>query len=83
MVGSKFVAETEDAMGAGFGGVEVVLGSFKRSEVFDGEVFRKAFDRKAGKIVGHLIESWGIVLRVLICDRDCHRRDFRLVKLSR
>ncbi len=68
MVGSEFIAEAEDAVGAGFGGVEVVFGVFEGSEVFDREVFWKAFDRKAGKIVGHLMESWGRVLRVFICN---------------
>ncbi len=57
MVGSEFVSEAEDAVGVGFGGVEVVFGMFEGSEVFEGEVFGKAFDRKAGKIVGHSIES--------------------------
>ncbi len=62
--------EAEDAMGAWFGGVEVVVGAFEGSEVFNGEVFWKAFDRKAGKIVGHSIRSWGRVFRVFICVRD-------------
>ena len=57
MVGAKLVAEAEDAMGAGLGGVEVVLGTFEGSEVFGREVFWKAFDREAGKIVGHSIEK--------------------------
>ncbi len=57
MVGAKFVAEAEDAMGVGFGGVEVVFGTFEGSKVFSGEIFWKAFDREAGKIVGHSIES--------------------------
>ncbi len=70
MVGSEFVAEAEDAMRVGFGGVEVVFGAFKGSEFFDREVFWKAFNGEAGKIVGHSIESWGRVLRVFICDRD-------------
>ena len=56
MVSSKFVSEAEDAVQAGFGGVEVVLGMFEGSEFFEGKVFWKAFDRKAGKIVGHSIE---------------------------
>ncbi len=68
MVGPKLVPETEDAVGAGFGGVEVVLGAFEGSKVFDREVFRKAFDRKAGKIVGHSIGNLGLVQRVFICD---------------
>ena len=53
MVGPKFVPESEDTVRAGFRGVEVIVGAFEGSEVFDGEVFRKLFDRKAGKIVGH------------------------------
>ncbi len=56
MVGSKFVSETEDAVGAGFGGVEVVVRAFEGSKVFVGEVFRESFNRKMGEIVGHLIE---------------------------
>ena len=67
MVGAELVSEVEDAMGVGFGGVEVVLGAFEGSEVFDREVFRKAFDRKAGKIIGHSIGSWGFARRVFIC----------------
>ncbi len=68
MVGPEFVVEVEDAVRARFGGVKVVFGAFEGSEVFDGEVCWKAFDRKVGKIVGHSIESWGEVLRVFICD---------------
>ncbi len=70
MIGSELVTEAEDAMRVGFGGVEVVFGAFEGSEVFDREVFWKAFGRKAGKIVGHSIESWGIVPRVFIRGRD-------------
>ncbi len=70
MVGPEFVPEAEDAVGAGFGGVEVVLGAFEGSEVFNREVFWKAFDREVGEIVGHSIESWGRVLRVFIRGRD-------------
>jgi len=70
VVGSEFITEAEDAVRARFRGVEVVVGAFEGSEIFDGEVFWKAFDRKAGKIVGHSIESWGGVLRVFICDED-------------
>ncbi len=70
MVCPEFVAEVEDAVGAGFGGVKVVLGAFERSEIFDREVFWKAFDREAGKIVGHLIENWGIIPRVFIRGED-------------
>ncbi len=56
MVGAKLVAEAEDAMQAGFGGVEVVFGTFEGSEFFSREVLWKAFDREAGEIVGHSIE---------------------------
>jgi len=66
VIGTELVPEPEDAVGAGFGGVEVVLGTFEWGEVFGREVFWKAFDRKAGKIVGHSIESWGRVFRVFI-----------------
>jgi len=31
------------------------------TELLDREVFREAFDREAGKIGGHSIESWGFV----------------------
>ena len=48
--------EAEDAVGAGFGGVEVIFRAFEGSKLFSGEVFWKAFDREAGKIVGHSIE---------------------------
>ncbi len=66
MVGPEFVLEAEDAMGAGFRGVKVVFGTFEGSEVFNGEIFGKSFDRKAGEIVGHSIESWGFTCRVFI-----------------
>ena len=70
MVGPKLVAEAEDAMGVGFRGVEVVLRAFEGSKALDGEIFWKAFDRKAGEIVGHSIEGWGEALRVFICEWD-------------
>ena len=66
MVGAKLVAEAEDAVRARFGRVKVVFGAFEGSEIFGGEIFWKAFDRKARKIVGHSIESWSGVLRVFI-----------------
>ena len=69
MVAAELVAEAEDAVGAGFGGVEIVFGALEGGEVFDGEVLWEAFDREAGKIVGHPIEIWGEVLRVFICVR--------------
>jgi len=43
----------EDAKGTGLSGVKVVLGVFEGSELFDRKVFREAFNREAGKIVGH------------------------------
>ncbi len=57
MVSSEFVSEAKDAVGARFGGVEVIVETFEGSKVFNGEVFGKVFDREAGKIVGHSIES--------------------------
>jgi len=68
VVGSELITEVEDAVRARFGGVEIIFGAFEGSEVFDGEVFWKAFDREVGKIIGHSIESWGRVLRVFICN---------------
>jgi len=50
---AELVPEAEDAVGAGFGGVEVIVGTFEGGKLFDGEVFWKAFDREVGKIVGH------------------------------
>ena len=66
MIGAELVTEAEDAMRAGFGGVEVVFGAFEGSEVFDREVFWKAFDREVGKIIGHSMWLWGVDRRVLI-----------------
>jgi len=68
VVGSEFIAEAEDAVGVGFGGVEIVFRAFEGSEIFNREVFWKAFDREAGKIVEHSIGSWGRILRVFICN---------------
>ncbi len=70
MVGPELVAEAEDAVGARFGGVEVILGAFEGSELLNREVFWKAFDREVRRIVGHLIERWGEALRAFICDWD-------------
>ncbi len=53
VLGAKLVTEAEDAKGAGFRGVKIVLGAFEGSELFDRKIFRKAFDSKAGEIVGH------------------------------
>ena len=70
MVGAELVAEAENAVGAGFRGVEVVLRAFEGCEVFDREVAWEAFDWEVGKIVGHSIESWGDVLRGFIRGGD-------------
>jgi len=61
VVGPELVSEAEDAVRVGFGGVEVVVRAFERSEIFNGEVFRELFDREVGKIVRHSIEGWGFV----------------------
>jgi len=57
VVGPELVAEAEDAVGARFGGVEVVFGAFEGCEVFDRKVFWEAFDWETGKIVGHSMED--------------------------
>jgi len=54
--GAELVAEAEDTVRAGLGGVEVVFGAFEGGEFFKREVFWKAFNRKTGKIVKHSIE---------------------------
>ncbi len=64
--GTEFIMETKDAVGSGFGGVEVEVGSFEGSEFFKGEVFWEVFDREVGKIVGHSMEVWGPTWRVFI-----------------
>ena len=53
--GAELIAETEDAVRTGFGGIKVVLGTFEGSKLFDRKVFRELFDREAGKIVRHSI----------------------------
>ncbi len=53
MFGVELILETEDTVSTGFGGIEVVLGTFEGSELFDREVFGEVFNGKAGKIVGH------------------------------
>ena len=57
---AKLVPESEDAVRTGFRGIEIVLGMFEGSELFDRKVFREAFDRETGKIVGHLMCSWSV-----------------------
>ena len=52
---TELVLEAEDAIRAGFRGVEIVLRTFEGSELFDRKVFRELFDREAGKIVRHSI----------------------------
>ncbi len=53
--GAELVSEAKDAVRAGFRGVEIVLGTFEGSELFNRKVFRELFDREAGKIVRHSI----------------------------
>ena len=53
VLGAELVTEVEDAVRTGFRGVEIVLGTFEGSELFDRKVFRELFDREAGKIVRH------------------------------
>ncbi len=60
VLGVELVSEPEDAVRMGFRGIKVVLGVFEGSELFDRKVFREAFDREAGKIVGHSIQFWSI-----------------------
>ncbi len=60
MRGTEFVSEAEDAIRMGFRGIKVILGSFEGSELFDRKVFREAFDRKAGDIVGHSMCFWSV-----------------------
>ncbi len=52
---AELVPEAEDAVRAGFRGVEIVLRAFEGSELFDRKVFRELFDGEAGKIVRHSI----------------------------
>jgi len=53
--GAKLISEVEDAIRTGFRGVEIVLGTFEGSELFNRKVFRELFDREAGKIIRHSI----------------------------
>ncbi len=64
---TEFVAEAEDAVRVGFGGVEVVFEEFEGGKLFNGEVFWELFDREVGKIVGHLMGVWRSIGRVFIC----------------
>ncbi len=57
--GAELILETEDAIRAGFRGVEVVLGTFEGSELFDRKVFRELFDGEMGKIVRHSMRFLG------------------------
>jgi len=67
---AELVAEAEDTVQAGFGGVEVVFGVFEWSKFFNREVFWKAFDREVGKIIGHLMGFWRLNRRVFMCPRS-------------
>ncbi len=66
MLQAELIPKVEDTVGVGFGGIEVVLGAFKWSEVFNREVFWEAFDREVGKIIGHSMGVWSSTWRVLI-----------------
>jgi len=52
---AELVPEMEDTVRTGFRGVEIVLGTFEGSELFDRKVLRELFDREVGKIVRHSI----------------------------
>ncbi len=72
--GAELIAETEDAVRTGFGGIKVVLGTFEGSKLFDRKVFRELFDREAGKIVRHSMcfssaDRFPFIL--LVPDADC------------
>ncbi len=60
MLGAELVPKTEDTVRTGFRGIKVVLGAFEGSELFDRKVFREAFDRETGKIVGHSMQLWSV-----------------------
>jgi len=53
VLGAELVLESEDAVRMRLRGIKVVLGTFERSELFDGEVLRELFDREVGEIVRH------------------------------
>ncbi len=65
--GVELIPEMEDTVSMGFGGIEVVLGTFEGSELFDRKVFRELFNREAGRIVRHLM-----------CFRSVDRAPFNL-----
>ncbi len=76
VLGAKLVSETEDTVRTGFRGVEIVLGTFEGSELFDRKVFRELFDREVGKIVRHSIRFSSVdhspfILLALVA--DCSR----------
>jgi len=50
----------EDTVSARLGGIEVILGTFEGSKLFDRKVLRELFDREAGKIVRHSIGFWSV-----------------------
>ncbi len=71
--GAELVSELENAVRTRFRGVKVVLGAFKRGELFDRKVFRELFDREAGKIVRHSMRFLSadcspFILFVLVAD---------------
>ena len=60
VLGVELIPEVEDAIRAGFRGVEIVLRALEGGELFDGKVFRELFDGEAGKIVRHLMCFWRV-----------------------
>src|SRR6266404_3336698 len=53
VLGVELVPKAEDTVRMGFRGIKVVLGTFEGGELLGRKVFREAFDREVGKIVGH------------------------------
>src|SRR6266478_6169237 len=60
VLGVELVPEPEDTVRAGFRGIKVVFGTFEGGELLDRKVFREAFDREVGKIVGHSMCFWSV-----------------------
>jgi len=64
--GVELIPEMEDTVSMGFGGIEVVLGTFEGIELIDRKVLRELFNREAGRILCcRLImfyEIWGVYL---------------------
>jgi len=76
VLGAELILEAEDAVRAGFRGIEIVLGAFEGSELLDRKVFRELFNREVGRIGWHSIcfSSVGcspFILFVLVADCPC------------